>query len=54
MALLPAFDHTGPYIWAAYGLSALVFLGLLAVVLARAGAARTRLERLEREEESRP
>ncbi len=49
--MIPRFDHTGPYIWAAYGISALVLAAIIGVVLWRAAAARARLERLEREEE---
>lgn len=48
--MLPAFDHTGPYIWAAYGLTALVIGGLIAIVAVRARAARRRLDRLQAEE----
>lgn len=49
--MIPSFDDTAPFIWAAYGLSALVLAGVIALVTLRAGAARARLERLEREEE---
>lgn len=48
--MFPAFDHTGPYIWAAYALAALVIGGLVAIVLVRARAARRRLERLQAED----
>lgn len=45
--MIPIFDHTGPYIWAAYGLATLTLVALVAVIIARARAARARLERLQ-------
>lgn len=50
--VVPDFDHTGPFIWAAYGVSAFVLGALIAYVLARAAGARARLERLEKLEEA--
>lgn len=48
--MMPAFDDTAPYIWAAYGLSALVLGTLVAIIILRARAARRRLARLQAEE----
>lgn len=45
--MIPIFDHTAPFIWAAYGLSALVLAALIAFVAIRARAAKTRFERME-------
>ena len=50
--MIPGFDHTAPYIWAAYGLAALTLGALVAVVLLRARHARLRLERLQSEDEA--
>ena len=47
--MIPEFDHTGPYIWAAYGFAALVIGGLIAGTLHRAKQAKTKLEALEAE-----
>ncbi len=48
--MMPHFDHTGPYIWAAYGLAALVIGALVAMVSLRAREAHRRLDRLQSEE----
>ncbi len=49
--MVPAFDDTGPYIWAAYGLAIAVICALAAITLVRARAARRRLERLQSEDD---
>ena len=51
MSILPTFAEHGPFIWAAYGLSAFTLGGVIAIVLIRARMARERLERLERQAE---
>lgn len=51
--MIPSFDHTGPFIWAAYALSALVLGGMIAAIVLRASAARARLERLQQDEDER-
>ncbi len=48
--LVPAFDKTAPYVWAAYGLSALVLVAVAVWILIRARKARRRLDRLERDD----
>lgn len=45
--MIPAFDHTAPYIWASFGFAAVVLLGLTAGALIRARRAKARLDRLE-------
>lgn len=52
--MIPAFDDTAPYIWAAYAFSAAVLGGLIASVFARASAARQRLDAVEREDSHAP
>ncbi|MEM7766985.1 MAG: heme exporter protein CcmD [Pseudomonadota bacterium] len=49
--MIPAFDHTGPFIWAAFSLSAIILATVITGVTVRAAAAKARLERLEGEEE---
>ena len=49
--MIPSFDHTGPYILAAYGLAAAVLLVLVGAVLWRARAAKARLERVQKQAE---
>ena len=49
--MIPSFDHTGPFIWAAYALTALALSGTVAAIAFRARSAKHRLERLEREDE---
>lgn len=49
--MIPTYDHTGPYIWAAYGFAAFVLFALTLGVLIRGRRAQARLERLERETE---
>ncbi|MCI4644338.1 MAG: heme exporter protein CcmD [Hyphomonadaceae bacterium] len=49
--MIPVFDHTAPYIWAAYGLAAAVLIALVGAVLWRAHAARARLERVQKQAE---
>lgn len=51
MSLLPVFQEHGPFIWAAYGIAALMLGGLTVTILARARSARETLDRLEREAE---
>lgn len=46
--MLPAFDKTAPFIWAAYGVAALTLSGLAAAVLARLRRAKRALEAAER------
>ncbi|MEL6388341.1 MAG: heme exporter protein CcmD [Pseudomonadota bacterium] len=48
--MIPSFDHTGPFIWAAYAFSATLMGALIGYIVFRAGAVKDRLERLEREE----
>ncbi len=48
--MVPVFDDTAPYIWAAYGLSAVVIAALIGLVSARARRARARLARLQAED----
>ena len=45
--MIPEFDHTGPFIWAAYGFSAGVIALVIAAVIWRARAAKARLDRLQ-------
>ncbi len=47
--MIPEFDHTGPFIWAAYAFSALVLGGLIAATFARASRAKAKLAALETE-----
>ncbi|MEO1100608.1 MAG: heme exporter protein CcmD [Pseudomonadota bacterium] len=47
--MIPVFDHTGPFIWAAYAFSGLVLGGLIAVTFARAARAKAKLAALEAE-----
>lgn len=49
--MIPEFDHTGPFIWAAYGFAGLVLAGLIAVTFARAARAKAKLAALEAEPE---
>ena len=51
MSILPTFAEHAPFIWAAYGLSALTLSGVIAIVLIRARMAKERLERLEHQVE---
>lgn len=52
--MIPDFEpHQAPFIWAAYGLSALVLVGLIASVALRARAAKARFERLEKQKDQR-
>ena len=44
---MPEFDKNAAYIWACFGLGALMILGLLVQVMLSARAARARLARLE-------
>lgn len=44
---MPEFDKNAAYIWACYGLGAVVILGIWLQVLLAARAARTRLARLD-------
>ncbi|MEL6474682.1 MAG: heme exporter protein CcmD [Pseudomonadota bacterium] len=52
--MIPAFDDTAPFIWAAYAFTALVLLGVAAAILARASAARSKLEAAIEEDEHEP
>ncbi|MEL6569357.1 MAG: heme exporter protein CcmD [Pseudomonadota bacterium] len=47
--MLPQFEDHAPYIYAAYGLAAVTLGVLVAVILFRARAAKSRLERLQRQ-----
>ena len=47
--MIPSFDHTAPYIWAAYGLAAVVLIALVVAIVWRAGAARKRLDRVQKQ-----
>lgn len=44
---MPEFDKNAAYIWACYGIGALLILGLTLQVILAARAARKRLETLE-------
>ena len=50
--MIPEFDHTGAFIWAAYGFAGVVIAGLIVLTLVRAGRAKARLEALEKEDQS--
>ena len=45
--MIPVFDKTGPYIWAAYGASLLVIVLLIIAVLLVTARARRGLAKLE-------
>ena len=45
--MIPAYDKYAPYIWACYGITALVLVALLVWVLWRAGRVKRELERLD-------
>jgi len=50
--MLPQFQEHAPFIYAAYGLAALTLGVLVVAIFARARAAKTRLERLQRQAEA--
>lgn len=50
--LVPDFDKTAPFVWAAYAVSALLLIGVAAWTLVRARQARRRLDRLTREDQT--
>ena len=50
-AMLPQFQEHASYIYAAYGLAALTLCVLVVSIIARARAAKSRLERLRRQAE---
>lgn len=45
--MIPVFDKTAPYIWAAYGISVLVLILLTAGVVYVAGRSKTNFAKLE-------
>ena len=45
--MIPVYDKYAPYIWACYGITALVLLGLVWWSVARAARARRELESLD-------
>lgn len=47
--MIPLFDKYAPYIWACYGITAVVLLGLLVLSINRSAQAKAELEALEAE-----